>query len=129
MLLRSFSGVIQRSPRALSEMLLGLDFYSASAKEVVIVTPQGGDAEAFLRVLRENFLPNKVVARFEEGAQAQRHARSMPMVRGKVAREGKTTAYVCENGVCQLPTTEVDVFTEQLHKPPSPPPAAPASVD
>jgi uncharacterized protein YyaL (SSP411 family) len=35
-------------------------------------------------------------------------------VRGKIARAGKTTAYVCEKGVCRLPTDRVEIFGRQL---------------
>ena len=38
----------------------------------------------------------------------------MTGVKGKVARKGKPTAYVCERGICQLPTTDVDVFGRQV---------------
>ena len=37
----------------------------------------------------------------------ERHAGLVPLIRGKVARKGRATAYVCERGVCLLPTTEV----------------------
>ena len=38
----------------------------------------------------------------------------VPYAEGKVAREGRATAYVCERFVCQLPTTDPEVFAEQL---------------
>ena len=33
---------------------------------------------------------------------------------GKVCIDGKVTAYVCENRICQLPTTDPAVFAEQI---------------
>jgi uncharacterized protein YyaL (SSP411 family) len=114
-LLRGFSTTIERRPTAVSEMLLAVDFWWGPPKEVVIVTRKGLDqAEPFLSVLREKYLPNKVVARVSERGNVEEHAKLVPLVRGKVARKGKATAYVCERGVCDLPTTDVDVFERQL---------------
>jgi uncharacterized protein YyaL (SSP411 family) len=35
-------------------------------------------------------------------------------VKGKKAKKGNATAYVCEAGTCQSPTTETDLFARQL---------------
>jgi len=51
----------------------------------------------------------------------------VPLANGKPARDGRTTAYVCERGVCKLPTTEPDEFRRQLLQKndlPANPPAA-----
>ena len=45
---------------------------------------------------------------------AEEHASLVPATRGKVARQGKATVYVCERGICDLPTTDVEVFAWQL---------------
>jgi len=37
-------------------------------------------------------------------------------VTGKTARRGQATAYVCERGACELPTTDPEVFAAQLQK-------------
>jgi uncharacterized protein YyaL (SSP411 family) len=72
------------------------------------------DAEPFLDVLRCTYLPNKVrVVVVESGPDPELHAGRVPLIRGKVARKGRATAYVCKRGVCQLPTTEVRVFARQ----------------
>ena len=49
----------------------------------------------------------------EEPAIAQAAAR-VPWLRGKKARDGQVTAYVCEEGICELPTTDPAVFSRQL---------------
>ena len=114
-LLRAFGGLMVRSPTALSEMLMALDFHLDSAKEVILVTAgPREEAEPFLAVLRKTYLPNKVVAVVSEGADLDAQAKRVPLVKGKVARKGKTTAYVCEQGICQLPTTDLEIFARQL---------------
>ena len=39
------------------------------------------------------------------------------------AKKGSATAYVCQGGVCKLPTTDVDVFVEQIERDPTQDPA------
>jgi uncharacterized protein YyaL (SSP411 family) len=38
----------------------------------------------------------------------------IPSAAGKTARKGKGTAYVCRNGVCRLPATDLETFIRQL---------------
>ena len=56
--------------------------------------------------------PLSVVA--TAGDDLVRQQRVVPFLEGKVPRNGEATAYVCERFVCQLPTTDVGVFAEQL---------------
>ena len=114
--LQGFGERIQRSPTRVSEMLLALDFWLDSPKEIVLVTAPGSrdDAAPFLEVLRRTYLPNKVLAVVSQGKDLEDQAALIPLVKGKVAREGLATAYVCEQGICLLPTTDVGVFSRQL---------------
>jgi len=114
-LLRGFSTVLTRRPTAVAEMLLALDFKLGEPKEVVIVTPDRPDqAEPFLSVLRRSFIPRKVVVVAAAAGEQQKLAKLVPLVRGKLALKGEVTAYVCQAGVCSLPTTDIDVFERQL---------------
>lgn len=116
-LLKSFGKNLSENPADQAVMLLGLDYYLDTAKEIVIVTPQSHqDAEPFLAELRKTFLPNKVIIVASEGENLTRQAELIPLLEGKKARSGEATAYVCEAGICQLPTTDVAVFVEQINK-------------
>lgn len=109
---------ILHTPIALSEMLLALDFFLDRPKEIVIVTPEGKEdaAEPFLQVLRRRFLPNRVLIVTAEGNRLASLSQIVPGVRNKTAIDGKATAYVCDAGNCQLPTTDPAVFSEQLRQ-------------
>jgi uncharacterized protein YyaL (SSP411 family) len=114
-LLQAFEGVLRRNPRALTEMLLAVEFRTSKPKEVVVVIGENpGQADRFLDHLRNRFLPNKVVAVVGRDTDRESLARQIPPAKGKVARDGKTTAYVCEQGVCLLPTTDPTAFAKQL---------------
>ena len=114
-LLTAFGAVLARSPSSLAEMLLAVDFLRARAKEIVIVVRGAHSAaEPYLAKLRDAFLPNRVLVIASEGAELDALARIVPLVEGKVARDGRPTAYVCENAACELPTTDPEVFATQL---------------
>jgi uncharacterized protein YyaL (SSP411 family) len=111
-------GTFSRSIGGAPQMLVALDFHMGTAKEVIIVTPKTRDqAEPFFAELRRTYLPNRVLVVASEGQDLDAQAELIPLVKGKVARGGQPTAYVCEQGLCKLPTTEVGVFASQLARP------------
>jgi uncharacterized protein YyaL (SSP411 family) len=115
--------VLAASPASLSEMLLAIDFATDVPKEIVIVTPRAvrDDAEPFLVKLREVFLPNRVLVVVGEGEPLAAIERLVPLVASKTAQHGKTTAYVCERGSCELPTADPEVFGRLFRKSAPPP--------
>ena len=115
-LFSAFHDTLVETPTALSDMLLALDFELDVPKEVLIVRPEGGDASALLDVLRATYLPNRVLAVVTEGEELRRHAEVVPLLERKVARDGKATAYVCENRVCRFPTADPAVFAREIHR-------------
>ena len=113
----AFANRVNRWPMAMSEMLIAVEMFHWPPREVVIVRPSGSlpaVAEPMLAVLRSVFMPHKVVLQVQEGAQLAEVAKLAPIVREKVARGGKVTAYVCTDGVCKLPTTDPAKLKAQL---------------
>ena len=113
--LRHYARTLEEQPLALGEMLLALDFATDAPREVVLVWPEGQAApEPFLSVLRRTFLPNRALAGAPEGAGVARLARVARVADGKVAAGGRTTAYVCEKGLCRLPAIEPEKLAAQV---------------
>ncbi len=111
----AFGAMLADSPPAVSEMLLAVDYYLDTPKEIVlVVSADRDDAAPFLAELRAQFLPNRILTIVAEGEELERHARVIPLLDGKTARDGRTTAYVCENRICDLPTTDPAVFAMQI---------------
>ncbi len=69
-----------------------------------------------LTPLRETYLPNRILAVVTEGEDLEAHAQLVPLVTGKRARQGRVTAYVCEDRMCELPTSDPEVFAKQIRK-------------
>ena len=111
-----FLGSTEKSPVALSEMLLAADFFLGHPREIVIVTPAGRPESAtpFLEALRLQFLPNSVLVVVSEGDGLQKQVQWAPIAAEKSALDGKATAYVCEMGICQQPTTDLQRFIQLI---------------
>ena len=113
--LKSFGAILAENPTALSEMLLAVDFHDDAPREIVLVAPhRKEEVVPFLERLRRVYLPNKVLVVSTEGKELSAQADQIPLLSGKQALQGKTTAYVCENRVCRLPTTSPAEFERQI---------------
>jgi hypothetical protein len=113
--LRAFGETLRRTPTALSDMLLAVDYELDAPKEIVIVTPASrADAEPLLAELRRTFVPNRVLVVASAGQPLAAQAAIVPLLDGKAVHSGRPTAYVCKRRVCALPTSRPEVFAQQL---------------
>ncbi len=114
--LAAFSASFQSNPLALSEMMMAVDFSLDTPKELVIVAPEGKPlaSEPFLAEFRNVFLPNRILIQVEQGEHSDRLTALIPLVKGKTAQNDKSVAYVCEKGVCQLPSYTAGEFAGQI---------------
>jgi uncharacterized protein len=100
---------------AMSEMLLAVQWRRDQPKEIVIVTPTSrAEAAPFLQELTRHAPANHVLVVVPEAGVAAMAA-VVPLATGKVSLGGVPTAYVCEQGLCQSPTTDPAEFRAQLH--------------
>jgi uncharacterized protein len=98
---------IRRFPNGFGRALSAIEFYLNPTKEVVILGAKGNELE---RELWRNYLPNKIVVPAENAENAD----FIPLLRERKMLEGKPTAFVCENFVCQKPVTNADDLRKQL---------------
>ena len=115
--LASFSNSLTSSPTYTAQALIGLDFAVGPSSEIVIAgKPWDDDTQAMVRALYENFLPNKVVLLHPPGREGKLVESIAPFVENQTALGGKSTAYVCRNYVCRLPTNDLEKFKELLRQ-------------
>lgn len=69
---------------------------------------------AILREVHRRFIPNKIVILVDGGNAQQRLAESLEILDSIVEIGGKSTAYICEDYVCKLPTNEVAAVARLL---------------
>jgi uncharacterized protein YyaL (SSP411 family) len=115
LLFSAFGEILSQEPTALPEMLAALEFQIGRSQEIVLVRPSsGGDLAPMLTRLRARYVPNRVLSIVTEGEDLEAHASLVPLVKHKRAREGRVTAYVCEDRVCDSPTADPEEFARQL---------------
>jgi uncharacterized protein YyaL (SSP411 family) len=107
---------VTRSPTGFPLLLVALDRYYDVPLEIAIVAATDvAEAEALAGRLRASFVPNKAVAVLTD-SDAVKQQSAVPWLEGKRAASGKPTAYVCERGRCELPTSSPVVFAKQIAK-------------
>jgi hypothetical protein len=108
--LRLLAPVARDYASAAGQMLIALDFYLGPTREIAIVPGDApAEVERVLRAIHQRFLPNKVVAYKPAGvADDALPADLQPLLKGKTARSGRTTIYICEHGTCGLPVVGVE---------------------
>jgi uncharacterized protein YyaL (SSP411 family) len=101
-------------PSSFSHFLCALDDFIGPMQEVVLVAaPDDPSATALRRAVASRFLPRSVLAVATAGS-AEGAAHAVPLLRDRVLREGKSTAYVCQGFVCRSPVTSVEDLLSQL---------------
>jgi uncharacterized protein YyaL (SSP411 family) len=111
----TFSNDISASPDAYSQFLVGLDFALGPAYEVVIAGDMDTPAtKKMLNAVREEFIPNKVVIFRPANEESPEIDRIAQFVENNKSIRGQTTAYVCRNFNCSLPTKDPVVMLNLL---------------
>jgi uncharacterized protein YyaL (SSP411 family) len=107
--LESFSQQLKQSPAYSSEMLTALNFWLGPTQEIVIAgSADAMDTKQMLKLIRNKFLPNAVVLFHEQDNTDSDIYGTIPFIKNQAAIDGKATAYVCENYVCNQPVNKID---------------------
>jgi uncharacterized protein YyaL (SSP411 family) len=106
--IRAFASRLGEFPAAMPQMLVAFNSHLDKPKQIVLAgKPDGSDTRAMLREVHSRYMPNRIIL-LADGADAQaflaEHVAFMKSVR---MLNDRTTAYVCENFVCQLPTNDL----------------------
>ena len=111
-ILRAVAHALDRQPSAFGRMLSAADRWLGEPIDVVVAAPDVADAAA--RRLREAaavpYVPDLVLA---QAAPGDPHA-TWALFDGKVARDGRATAYACRGYACDEPTTDPDRLATQV---------------
>jgi uncharacterized protein YyaL (SSP411 family) len=111
--LNRLSDAIESYPNAFSYLASQLDFALGQPHEIALVgDPNGEEMRALLRVIREDFRPNQVVA--VRNADDLDSARLIPLLQDRAQVDGQATAYVCHNYLCRLPVTSAEALRQEL---------------
>ena len=110
-----FSSTINQSPSAYTQLMSALEFAKGKNYEIVISgkSPESEDSKEILDIIRSTYIPNKVVlfksdddTEITKIAEFTKHQESI---------DNKATVYICQNHVCNKPTTDIDEVEEFLN--------------
>ncbi|MBX3071935.1 MAG: thioredoxin domain-containing protein [Thermomicrobiales bacterium] len=92
-------------PLGFGRALVALDTYLGVTKEAVVAGPaQNEETRAFLSAIGKVYQPHMVVGLAEP--HDTELAGRLPFLEGRVMRDGKVAAYVCEHFACLPPVTD-----------------------
>ena len=97
---------IENEPRYMTNWAISLHSMLNPLYEIVIV---GDEAIEFRNQLAQMSLPNHLFL----GASS--NTSNLPLLEDRIAVDGKTTIYVCQNRTCQLPVHAVEEASEQMN--------------
>jgi uncharacterized protein YyaL (SSP411 family) len=107
---------VTRSPTAYPMLLTALDHYYDAPLEIAIIAPDSREDAARLEErLAASFIPNKAFAVLT-ASEAARQQAQVPWLEAKRPIKNESTAYVCERGRCELPTSDPKVFQKQISR-------------
>jgi uncharacterized protein YyaL (SSP411 family) len=111
----AFSNLLQDSPEVLPQLMSALDFSLSKPKQIIIAgRANAADTRAILRLVHQRYLPNKFLI-LADGGEGQRQIAAWLRFVGSIRqKDGKATAYICENYVCKLPTNDLQVVARLL---------------
>jgi hypothetical protein len=101
--------MLQRAPSGFGHLLCALDLALASPLEIAII---GNAADEMLAIVRQRYLPNKVLACAAPDETVASAA--IPLLAGRTPVNGKPTAYVCRQFTCAAPVTSAEALAAQL---------------
>ncbi len=100
---------VSRFPTAYTQLLMALDFGLGPSYEVVISgKTDAKDTKEMLKAIRSRFIPNKVVILRPAEQEPPEIVRIAKFAENQISIDGKSTAYVCLNYNCKLPTTDIN---------------------
>jgi len=116
--LGAFASRLSQYPAAMPQMLVAYDFHLDKTRQIVLAgRPGAPDTQAMLKEIYARYIPNKIILSADGGDGQKFLAERVAFVQGVAPINGRATAYVCENYVCQLPTNEVPKLAAILDPP------------
>ena len=111
----TFSEEISNYPSRYTQLLCAMEFAFYPSYEIIIAGNKDSDeTKKMLKEIFLNFIPNKVVALNTLLKEKNNILKEMPILKNKIPINGKTTAYICKNYTCKLPTTDINKILELL---------------
>jgi len=116
----TFGGQLNKTPETMPAMMSAYDALTSVQRQIVIAgAPQAADTRQMLDLVWQRYLPNSILMLADQGAGQQELARRLPFIANMRPKNGKATAYVCQNYFCNLPSSDPKVVAHLLDSEPT----------
>jgi len=108
--MRTVVPFVRRYPTGFAQWLSAMDLALRPIVEIAIAGPPDDPATvSLIRETRSGYRPGQVLAVAGDPATSK-----VPLLEGRLALDGRPTAYVCRSFVCRLPVTEPAALRAEL---------------
>lgn len=108
--------LLSKIPLALPELVSNYIMYLQPRKQIIIAGDRDSqDTKDLLKCVHSHYMPNKVLM-LCDGKQDGFLASKLSVFKTLERKDGKATAYVCENYTCSLPVNSVEELEKILSK-------------
>lgn len=112
---KAFSETVSKSPTGFTQFMVALDFRAGPSYEIVIAGgPDNGDTWKMIDVIRNNYIPHKTIV-LRPPEETSEIIKLIPSLELKKSENNRATAYVCSEGSCKTPTTDVNILIKELN--------------
>jgi uncharacterized protein len=113
----TFHSTLDRMAVALPQMLVALDSTVTESAQMVVAGPREDPLTAeLLRVIRNRYLPNKVVLLADGGEGQKWLGEHVEAIQQMTPIKGKPAVYICRNFTCKLPVTQPEGLAAKLNE-------------
>jgi uncharacterized protein len=117
-ILKVFAKQLDAAPSSMPQMLVALSWSRSKPKQVVIAgKADDTPTQAMLREVHRHFVPHEILILADGGDGQQFFSDHVEFMKSVSKIDNTPTAYVCENFVCQLPTTDLKTLANLLTRP------------
>jgi uncharacterized protein YyaL (SSP411 family) len=103
--------MVEQAPSAFASLLVAADLAAEPGVQIAIVAERPGpDVDAFVAKVRGRFLPNRVIGLALPGSDT----RGLPLLAARTTVNGRATAYLCRDYLCDAPTTDPAALERSL---------------
>ncbi len=105
--LQAFAARLEQVPTAMPQMLAALDFHLEKPLQILIAgDADSPDTKAIAREIHRRFIPAKAIFLADGGPAQKRLSPGLEILSSLKKIDGKATAYICRDYVCQLPSND-----------------------
>jgi uncharacterized protein YyaL (SSP411 family) len=116
----TFGSQLNKTPETMPAMMSAYDALTSVQRQIIIAgVPQAADTLQMLDLVWQRYLPNSILMLADSGTGQQELARRLPFIASMKPKNGKATAYVCQNYVCNLPSSDPKVVAHLLDSEPT----------